>query len=369
MPRPKVLLSLENVSKRFDREDVLRKFSLRVYDGEFFTLLGPSGCGKTTALRLVAGFEEPDRGSIFIDGERVDNLPPEKRPVNTVFQSYALFPHMTVEKNVAFGLRMSGVENDEINERVRNALALVKLEGFESRKPSQLSGGQRQRVAIARALVMRPKVLLLDESLSALDYKLRQQMRMELKQIQRRSGITFVYVTHDQEEALSMSDRLMVMDSGQSQQVGTPREIYEQPENLFVARFIGEINIFDAAVLEKTGENDYRIAVAGVEKRVRCESLLEVGDEVHVLLRPEDMRVEYIEDQPGDRVGFLGHVRERSYTGQTLDSLIELENGQVISVSEYFNEDDPDFDYRIDQPVWVDWIEGWEHIIRKTGIE
>ena len=284
--------------------------------------------------------------------------------MNTVFQSYALFPHMTVAKNVGFGLRMSGLGKTETERRVNEALELVKLTGFNDRSPTQLSGGQRQRVAIARALVMRPKVLLLDESLSALDHKLRQQMRMELKQIQRKSGITFVYVTHDQEEALSMSDRLLVMHHGQAQQIGTPREIYEQPNNLFVARFIGEINVFDATVLEKLDGHHYRVAIGGIEKQVHSEMQFTSGEAVLVLLRPEDLRVEYVDDRPEGETGFFGRVRERSYTGQTLESLIELDEGQVIRCSEFFNEDDPDFDYRIDQRVWVDWIEGWEHVIR-----
>ena len=365
MPHAKVMLSLEGVYKSFAQEDVLQDFSLEIRDGEFFTLLGPSGCGKTTVLRLIAGFEHPDAGVIAIGGEAVEGLPAEKRPVNTVFQSYALFPHMTVAKNVGFGLRMAGVGKEETARRVREALELVRLTGYDDRSPTQLSGGQRQRVAIARALVMNPKVLLLDESLSALDRKLRQQMQMELKQIQRRSGITFVYVTHDQEEALSMSDRLLVMHHGQAQQIGTPREIYEQPSNLFVARFIGEINVFDATVLRKTGEFTYQMEIEGVEKQVQSDNLLEDGDEVHVLLRPEDLRIEYVEDRPADKVGFFGRVRERSYTGKTIDSLVELDDGKEIRVSEFFDEDDPDFDYRIDQAVWVDWIEGWEHVIRK----
>ena len=237
MPQANVILLLEAVFKRYGSEQVLKDFSLEIQDGEFFTLLGPSGCGKTTVLRLIAGFEQADAGVISIGGEAVEGLPAEKRPVNTVFQNYALFPHMTVAQNVAFGLRMAGLKRAETEKRVREVLQLVKLEGYDNRSPKQLSGGQKQRVAIARSIVMRPKVLLLDESLSALDHKLRQQMQIELKQIQRKSGITFVYVTHDQEEALSMSDRVMVMNLGKAQQTGTPREIYEQPQNLFVAGF------------------------------------------------------------------------------------------------------------------------------------
>lgn len=358
-----VLLSLRQVVKRFGPQDVLSEFSLDIFDGEFFTILGPSGCGKTTVLRLIAGFEEADDGKILLDGQDIAGLAAERRPVNTVFQSYALFPHMSVADNVGYGLRMAGVSKAEMAERVSQALAVVKLNDFEKRKPHQLSGGQKQRVAIARAIVMKPKVLLLDESLSALDHKLRQQMQMELKQIQRQLGITFVYVTHDQEEALSMSDRVLVMNHGQAQQIGTPREIYEAPRNMFVASFIGEINVFDASVLRETGELTYQVDIGGVTKTAQAEFRLEQGDDIHVLLRPEDLRIEYIEDQPADEQGFVGKVLERSYTGKTLDTLIELENGKRLRASEFFNEDDPDFDYRINQRVWVSWIDGWEHVI------
>lgn len=367
MPQANVILSLKAVFKQYGSEEVLKNFSLEIQDGEFFTLLGPSGCGKTTVLRLIAGFEQADAGVISIGGEAVEGLPAEKRPVNTVFQNYALFPHMTVAQNVAFGLRMAGLKKAEIESRVRKVLQLVKLEGYDNRSPSQLSGGQKQRVAIARAIVMRPKVLLLDESLSALDHKLRQQMQMELKQIQRKSGITFVYVTHNQEEALSMSDRVLVMNLGQAQQTGTPREIYEQPCNLFVAGFIGEINVFDARVTAQTDKFHYQIAIEGVQKQVRSETGLEPGEKVHLLLRPEDIRVECVEDRPAGVTGFFGKIRERSYTGKTLDSLIELENGKLIRSSEFFNEDDPDFDYQIGQRVWVNWVDGWEHVIRQDA--
>lgn len=368
MSHKSVLLSFNNVSKRFDSSDILVDFNLDIYDGEFFTILGPSGCGKTTVLRLIAGFEHSNEGSISIDGQQINTLAAEKRPVNTVFQSYALFPHMNVEQNISFGLRMAGVSKTEIVQRVDEALKLVKLEGFEKRMPSQLSGGQKQRVAIARAVVMRPRLLLLDESLSALDHKLRQQMQMELKRMQRQLGITFVYVTHDQEEALSMSDRILVMNKGQAQQIGTPREIYEQPANLFIARFIGDINVFDGLVMDKIDEYCYLVDISGVNKTVRCDHRLAVGDAVHVMIRPEDLRIEYLEDKPQGQSGFRGVVVERSYTGQTLDSLIELGEGKMIQASEFFNEDDPDFDYSIQQKVWVDWVEGWEHVIKKSVI-
>ena len=237
--QPDTVIQLSGVTKRYQAQEILSGFNLAVHDGEFFTILGPSGCGKTTVLRLIAGFEPFDEGSLMVAGQDVTLVPAERRPVNTVFQSYALFPHLSVFDNVAFGLKMAKVPKSEIQSRVDEALAMVQLQEFAARKPEQLSGGQKQRVAIARAVVNRPRVLLLDESLSALDYKLRLQMQIELKQLQRKLGITFIYVTHDQEEALSMSDRVLVMQDGRAQQVGTPRQIYESPANLFVAQFLG----------------------------------------------------------------------------------------------------------------------------------
>ncbi|EBP4971672.1 spermidine/putrescine ABC transporter ATP-binding protein PotA, partial [Salmonella enterica] len=245
---PLVLLS--GISKSFDGKEVISQLDLTINNGEFLTLLGPSGCGKTTVLRLIAGLETVDAGHIMLDNQDITHVPAENRYVNTVFQSYALFPHMTVFENVAFGLRMQKTPAAEIAPRVTDALRMVQLEEFAQRKPHQLSGGQQQRVAIARAVVNKPRLLLLDESLSALDYKLRKQMQNELKALQRKLGITFVFVTHDQEEALTMSDRIVVMRNGVIEQDGTPREIYEEPKNLFVAGFIGEINRFDATVIE-----------------------------------------------------------------------------------------------------------------------
>ncbi|MCG8610345.1 MAG: spermidine/putrescine ABC transporter ATP-binding protein PotA [Pseudomonadales bacterium] len=351
------------MSKTFQTQDVLSGFDLTIREGEFFTILGPSGCGKTTILRLIAGFESPDEGEILLRGSDVTAIPAEKRPVNTVFQSYALFPHMSVFDNVAFGLKMAKVSKTEIDKRVTEALAMVRLSEFAQRKPHQLSGGQKQRVAIARAVVNRPQVLLLDESLSALDYKLRQQMQIELKQLQRQLGITFIYVTHDQEEALSMSDRVLVMHNGQPQQVGTPREIYESPNNLFVARFIGEINVFPAQIEASLGEYRYRANVQNQSREIVADRRFEAGDDVLVLLRPEDLRIEYLEDAP-DKPGFHGEIVERNYTGKTLDSVIRLADGQEVKASEFFDEDDPDFDYSIRQKVWVDWVHGWEHVIK-----
>lgn len=372
----KTLMKFRRVSLKFDTQDVLADFNLDIQDGEFFTILGPSGCGKTTVLRLIAGFEQPDEGEILLDGSNITELTAEKRPINTVFQSYALFPHLTVADNVAFGLKMAGVEKTERQSRVSEVLDMVQLGEFANRKPAQLSGGQKQRVAIARAIVNRPRLLLLDESLSALDYKLRQQMQIELKRIQRKLGITFVYVTHDQEEALSMSDRILVMNHGQAQQVGAPRDIYESPVNEFVARFIGEINIFDGVVEQAiagvSGEQRYsyqvRFALNGALREVISDVVLAEGDRIKVMLRPEDLRVEYLEDAPASP-GFVGEVLERNYKGKTLDSLIQLVNGQKILTSEFFNEDDPDFDYQINQKVWVDWVHGWEHVIKADGLQ
>lgn len=360
------LLQFRQVSLNYDTQAVLNGFDLNVRDGEFFTLLGPSGCGKTTVLRLIAGFETPSEGEILLDGRNIVALPAEHRPINTVFQSYALFPHLNVYDNVAFGLRMSKTPSRNIENRVREALAMVQLQGYAGRKPAQLSGGQKQRVAIARAVVNRPRLLLLDESLSSLDAKLRQQMQIELKSLQRQLGITFIYVTHDQEEALSMSDRVMVMQNGQSQQVGEPREIYEAPVSEFVARFVGEINIFPARVEADLDNGRYRVDFDGASREIVSPLQLLPGDAIKVMLRPEDLRIEYLEDAPA-KPGFIGEVLERNYKGKTLDSLIRLQNGQEILASEFFNEDDPDFDYRLHQKVWVDWVHGWEHVIRVDG--
>ena len=243
-------VELTGVTKQFGDFVAVREIDLQIRDGEFFSLLGPSGCGKTTTLRMIAGFEQPTVGEVYIHGQPVAGIPPYRRPVNTVFQSYALFPHMTVAQNVAFGLEMKKVAKPEIERRVAEALELVQLRQMETRRPRQLSGGQQQRVALARALVNRPEVLLLDEPLGALDLKLRKAMQLELKQIQSEVGITFVYVTHDQEEALTMSDRIAVMDVGIVQQVGAPRDIYEHPNNRFVADFIGETNFLTGDVAE-----------------------------------------------------------------------------------------------------------------------
>ncbi|WP_417512639.1 spermidine/putrescine ABC transporter ATP-binding protein PotA [Marinobacter sp.] len=361
----KTLLSLSGISKQFDGKTVLDELSLTIDDGEFITLLGPSGCGKTTLLRMMAGFELPDRGSVTLSGADITQTPPEHRPLNTVFQNYALFPHMSVFDNVAYGLKMEKRPKAEIRERVEEALAMVQLDDFARRKPHQLSGGQQQRVAIARAVVKRPKMLLLDEPLSALDYKLRRTMQVELKRLQRELGITFVFVTHDQEEALSMSDRIVVLKDGHIQQLGTPREVYERPANVFTARFVGQTNFFPGRVTKIEGER-ISVDVFGLNRELSKPSFrVAMNQPLHVLLRPEDIRVL----APGDVDGVAGKIVERNYKGSTLDSVIELEDGSHVMASEFFDEDDPAFDYSIGEPVRVSWVDGWEWLLAEEGDE
>ena len=280
-----VIIDLKNISVSFDGEQILKSINLYIRDGEFITFLGPSGCGKTTTLRIIAGFLEPDSGDVIFDDKRINGVPPHKREVNTIFQRYALFPHLNVAENIAFGLKLKKMPKDKIDKKVSEMLALVNLKGFENRNINSLSGGQQQRVAIARALAVDPKVLLLDEPLGALDLKLRKDMQNELKKIQQSLGITFIYVTHDQEEALSMSDTIVVMDSGKIQQIGTPTDIYNEPKNAFVADFIGESNIVDGIM-----RNDKVVEFSG-----HVFDCLDGGfsknEAVDVVVRPEDVDV------------------------------------------------------------------------------
>jgi len=284
------IISLRGVTKYYNGEAVLRGINLDIHDKEFITLLGPSGCGKTTTLRIIGGFVTPDEGDVYFNGRRVNDVPPYKRPVNTVFQKYALFPHLNVYDNIAFGPRLRKVPESEISRRVKEMLELVNLRGFERRSVNSLSGGQQQRVAIARALINDPKVLLLDEPLGALDLKLRKDMQVELKNIQQQMSITFIYVTHDQEEALSMSDTVVVMDTGEIQQIGTPEEIYNEPDNAFVADFIGESNILDGTMV-----SDFDVVIFG--RHFEClDKGFEKNEPVDVVVRPEDIDIVSVEE-------------------------------------------------------------------------
>ena len=279
------LIMLENIHKDYGGKEVLKDINLYVRDKEFVTLLGPSGCGKTTTLRLIGGFETPTSGVVYFNGKNVNNVPPHKRPVNTVFQRYALFPHLNIYENIAFGLRIASVPEKEIEKRVNSMLELVNLAGYGSRRTASLSGGEQQRIAIARALVNHPKVLLLDEPLGALDLKLRKEMQRELKAIQKQVGITFVYVTHDQEEALTMSDTVVVMNKGRIQQIGTPLDIYNEPKNAFVADFIGESNILDGVM-----HQDLLVSFCG--RKFDClDSGFAPDEAVDVVVRPEDIEI------------------------------------------------------------------------------
>ncbi len=279
------LIELKNITKTFDDQQVLKGINLKINENEFLTLLGPSGCGKTTTLRIIAGFDEADSGQLLFDGIEISKLPPYKREVNTVFQKYALFPHLNVEENISFGLKLKKTEKSVIEQKVKKMLKLVGLSGFEKRDVTSLSGGQQQRVAIARALINEPKVLLLDEPLGALDARLRKEMQTELKKIQKEVGITFIYVTHDQEEALSMSDTVVVMNDGYIQQIGTPTDVYNEPENRFVASFIGESNIIEGKMIR-----DCLVEFDGFEFECVDKGFKE-NEEAEIVLRPEDIDI------------------------------------------------------------------------------
>jgi spermidine/putrescine transport system ATP-binding protein len=320
-----VAVELSGVTKRFGEFVAVDSLTLEIREGEFFSLLGPSGCGKTTTLRMIAGFEEPTEGEIRVAGEPMRGVPPYRRPVNTVFQSYAVFPHMNVFDNVAFGLRRAGVKGEELRQRVTEACAMVQLEGFEKRKPSQLSGGQQQRVALARALVNRPKVLLLDEPLGALDLKLRKEMQLELKSLQHEVGITFVYVTHDQEEALTMSDRIAVMDSGVVRQVADPTTLYELPHDRFVANFIGQTNMFSGRVESVEGERVTLRTSDDVKIEAIKQDEVEAGAEAHAAVRPEKVRF----GSEGDNVLSV-EIRQVVYLGVSTQYIAERPGGGRI---------------------------------------
>jgi spermidine/putrescine transport system ATP-binding protein len=345
-------VELHGVSKTFGSVVAVDRVTLSIRDGEFFSLLGPSGCGKTTTLRLIAGFELPTEGEVHIDGRFQGETPPYRRPVNTVFQNYALFPHMTVYRNVAFGLEMQKVPQDEIRRRVTEALEMVRLPGMEGRKPDQLSGGQQQRVALARALVNNPSVLLLDEPLGALDLKLRKAMQLELKDLQHRVGITFIYVTHDQEEALTMSDRIAVMDEGRTLQVGTPEEIYEHPANRFVAGFIGETNFLSGLV--RGAHAGEAVVVVDGNRAVHVNTERSVGEnqEVTVAVRPERVS---LHGQPPDARALPGVVEEVIYVGTDIRYLVRITEQTVVTVRQQNVGPDAAARFSVGESVYLHW--------------
>lgn len=346
MANEEAIVRLIKVDKTFDGEKVVRNLDLDIRKGEFLTLLGPSGCGKTTTLRMIAGFEEATSGQILIEGEDASHKPPYKRNVNTVFQNYALFPHMNVYDNIAFGLVEKKVDKAEIRKRVTRMLSLVQLSGFEKRMPAQMSGGQKQRVAIARALINNPDVLLLDEPLGALDLKLRKQMQVELKHLQKKLGITFVYVTHDQEEALTMSDRVAVMNEGILEQIDEPKNIYERPSSKFVAKFIGESNIFEACISKVEGTH-LEVTLEGGTAEAYGDGF--VYDEmVYISVRPERMKYS---KEPVDGFSIFGEVKEHIYVGSIIKTVIELTTEQRVMVTRQ-----PDDSLlNIGDNVWLYW--------------
>jgi putrescine transport system ATP-binding protein len=357
-PRAEPYIRIEEVTKKFGEFVAVNNVSLNIYRGEIFCLLGGSGCGKTTLLRMLAGFERPTGGRIFIDGQNMEGVPPYERPVNMMFQSYALFPHMTVEQNIAFGLKQEGLRRAEIVERVAEMIAIVKLQGFEQRKPHQLSGGQRQRVALARSLIKRPKLLLLDEPLGALDKKLREHTQFELVNIQERLGVTFVVVTHDQEEAMTLASRIGVMNQGRIVQVGTPLEIYEFPNTRFVAEFIGNVNMFEGRIIED--EPDHVV----VESPELGNSRIYVGHGVSAApdatvwtaVRPEKMQItREAPESPHNRA--QGTIKEIAYMGDMSVFLVALDSGKTVRITQpnVFRHADDRLTW--DERVWVSWHE------------
>ena len=338
----RVLIELKDIKKQYNNRVIIKDLDLNIYEGEFLTLLGSSGCGKTTILRMISGMEDVTSGSIFMNGKDITSLEPMKREINTIFQNYALFSHMSIEKNIGFGLKMKKVDKDEIKKEVKKMLSLIKLEGYENRKPSQLSGGEQQRVAIARALINNPKVLLLDEPLSALDKKLRKEMEIELKMLQQKLGITFIYVTHDQEEALTMSDRIIILKNGKIEQIDTPQNIYKYPKSKYVADFIGDSNIFDGYVKSYT-KNKCIIKVDKVGEFEIENKKYEENDKVTIMIRPENFRIA--------KKGLEVYKKEFIYNGSTAKLLCKTKDNFDIIVSINPN----DFQEELEDVLYLEW--------------
>ena len=330
--KTKPLVQIKGLTKKFGEVIAVDNVDLDIYQGELFCLLGGSGCGKSTLLRMLAGFEYPEAGTISIDGMDMSKVPAYERPTNMMFQSYALFPHMTVEKNIAFGLQQDVMPKDEIADRVHNILKLVELEGYKKRRPQQLSGGQRQRVALARSLVKEPKLLLLDEPLAALDKKLRKQTQFELANIQEQVGVTFIVVTHDQEEAMTLSSRMAVMDAGRFKQIGTPTEIYEFPESRFVADFIGSANIFEGRVSED-GSDHVRVSTNVGEVYINHGQSVAENKQIWVGLRPEKIHLSITPPKNTGPNQIMGQVEDIGYLGETSIYKVRLQNGQIVDVT------------------------------------
>ena len=350
-------ISIQEVSKHFGSIAAVDRIDLEINQGEFFALLGPSGCGKTTLLRMLAGFEIPSHGDIFIDGEQMSSVPPYQRPVNMVFQNYAIFPHLNVFQNIAFGLRKDRLSTGELNIRVNEALSLIKMEGFGERKPEELSGGQRQRVALARALVKNPKVLLLDEPLGALDKNLREQMQIELRQLQKIVGVTFVFVTHDQEEALTMSDRIAVMSSGKVLETGSPDDLYERPQTRSVAEFLGTMNVFDGSIYARDTDG-YTVETRELG-RIRASigsRDFSIGEKISVALRPENMKIVNSQARNDIEASINGVTSNTAYFGNSAQIYVNLEGSEKPLVVSIQNQDGAASNLaREDSDITVGW--------------
>lgn len=341
-----VILELNQIEKSFGDTKVLKGISLSIEKGEFITFLGPSGCGKTTTLRIISGLETPDEGRVLLNGEDVTDMAPEKRDVNTVFQNYALFPHMNVYDNVAYGLKIKKVKKPEIKKRVEEVLSMVQLTGFEKRMPSEMSGGQKQRVAIARSIVNNPQVLLLDEPLGALDLQLRRQMQVELKKLQRRLGITFIYITHDQEEAINMSSRIVVMRDGVFEQIGSPEQVYNNPKTSYVAGFVGNANIIRGLV-DTVGEKQMSVRIGNDQVILNREEGVCPGEKATIAVRSENILLKKQQDQNG----LSAVIEEKTFAGGMLRMVLKLNNGEELIASRH----GIDADFQVEEQVYCYW--------------
>jgi len=353
------MVKLENYSKSYGKKEIIKNLNLDIYEGEFLTFLGSSGCGKTTILRSISGIDEVTSGRIYIDDEDITNLSPAKRHVNTLFQNYALFPHMTVEQNIGFGLKVKGVKKSFIKTRVNEMLDLVQLVGYENRKPAELSGGEQQRVSIARGLINNPKVLLLEEPLSALDLKLRKQMQVELKLLQKKTGITFIYVTHNQEEALTMSDRIVLLHNGEIEQLDTPRNIYRHPKTKYVADFIGDSNIFDGIVVDFK-DNNAILEINNQNRIMISNQNYQINDKISIVFRPENFKI-----IPNNSTNCIKAViRESIYDGSFLRLIMSTPGHADLKVNV-----DVEIKYTIGEEVYLSWDEEEIIVIKDDGDE